>query len=133
MPENTRLRRNKNKAAYRLLFFVFVLCLIVYFWLFVAKAIDQNAITITFCYLFLVGGSVVLGWRMQQEPDFEIDLTEPESDKKIPGEDQSDSAPFKKVTKIQLQLCGWFEYTKALITNPNQRFFYAKISIDKRT
>ena len=85
-----RLRRNKNKGAYRLLFFLFVICLVVYFWLFVAQSLDQDGVTKSFCFIFLIGGSVVLTNRMQQEPDFEIDPIGSEKTKKLESNEDLD-------------------------------------------
>ena len=77
----SRLRRNKNKGAYRMLFLLFVVCLVVYFWLFVAESLNQNTGKIVFCFIFLVGGSVILAWQMKQEPDLETDQVESEKTK----------------------------------------------------
>lgn len=71
----TRMCRNKNKAAYRWLFIIFVSCLVVYFWLFVGQALNQSTASVIFCFLFLIAGSTILGWRMHQEPDFEADVS----------------------------------------------------------
>jgi len=81
----TRMHRNKNKATYRWLFIVFVFCLVVYFWLFVGQALNQSTLAIIFCFLFLIAGSAILGWRMHKEPDFEADVSASEQPEAEPG------------------------------------------------
>lgn len=77
---NTRLRRNKNKTAYRWSFYLFVVCLVIYFWLFVGQALNQSTPSIIFCFLFLIGGTFIFGWCMMKEVDFEKDPSEIETE-----------------------------------------------------
>jgi len=74
-----RPRKNKSKSVYRNLFSMFVVGLFVYFWLFVRQDLNQGALEIIFCFLFLIGCSTILGWRMQKEQDFEPDSTKPDA------------------------------------------------------
>jgi len=70
---SVRPKKNKSKTVYRNLFYLFVGGLFVYFWKFVNQTLDQSVYAIIFCFLFLMGISAVLGWRMYKEPDFKPD------------------------------------------------------------